>query len=54
MKFIKAKKLLKAKICFCNQVEQAVKREVGGSVKAVVTRLGVGQEEEVGMELENA
>ena len=33
-------------------MEQAVKREVGGSVKAVVTRLGVGQEEEVGMDLE--
>ena len=29
-----------------------MKREVGGSVKAVVTRLGVGQEEEVGMDLE--
>ena len=28
-------------------MEQAVKREVGGSVKAVVTRLGVEQEEEV-------
>ncbi len=29
-----------------------MKREVGGSVKAVVTRLGVEQEEEVGMDLE--
>ena len=32
----------------CCQVEQAVKKEVAGSVKSVVTRLEIEEEEKVG------